>query len=225
MITFTISDFFSKKFENESTNILLSNKQYFSENAVLDYLTQLQSIPLCDYVSFRVENPINDDIKSRDITQLSSIEDCTTNICKVIRELNNPGLSLTEIAIALHADNNYKDNNVALTKYGENQVKTASQLGLAVYRNELWYLSAVGYVFSNTKDNVQNKFLALNLLRDPFYSNVIVSLIKGDTYLKDFMGILSESTQKRRASSCLRVLNYFFNQCEIEGISLHNLIR
>ena len=142
-----------------------------------------------------------------------------------MRENQNPGMSLVELATALHADNSYKDNTIALTKYGENQVKTAAQLGLAVYRKELWFLSAIGYIFPCIENELQRKYLALTQLRDPFYSKVILSLIEKDTDLKDFMTILSVSTQKRRTSSCLRVLSYFFKQCSIEGVVLHNIIR
>lgn len=223
MTTFTIRDFFSKKFENDSTGILLNNASYFSENAVIDYVTQIQKYALKEYISYLAEHPVLEAIK--DITQLSSIEDCTNNICKVLRDKRNPGMSMIEIATALHTDDSYKDNTVVLTKYGEEQVKTAAQLGLAVYRKELWYLSAIGYVFPCIENELQRKYLALAQLRDPFYSKVILSLMERDTDLKDFMTILSESTQKRRISSCLRVLSYFFEQCSIEGVALHNIIR
>lgn len=225
MITFSIEDFFSMKFEIESTNLLLNNKLYFSEDAVEDYIIQIQQYPLNEYIQYLIDHPINDEITSKDITQLSSIDDCTINMCKIVKAAGNPGMSLTELATALHADENYKDNAVALTKYGENQVKTAAQLKLAVYQNDLWYLTAVGYVFCNLEDKVQKKFLAITLLRDPFYSKIILSLIKQDTNLRDFMSILSESTQIRRCSSCMRVLTYFVNQCSKEGILLHNLMK
>lgn len=225
MTTFTISDFFSKKFENEPTSILLDDPLYFSENAVIDYVRQVQKYALKEYIWYLAEHPVLEAILSKDITQLSSIEDCTNNICRIMRENQNPGMSLVEIATALHADNSYKDNTIALTKYGENQVKTAAQLGLAVYRKELWFLSAIGYVFPCIENELQRKYLALTQLRDPFYSKVILSLIEKDTDLKDFMTILSVSTQKRRTSSCLRVLSYFFKQCSIEGVVLHNIIR
>ena len=225
MTTFSVSDFFSKKIENDSTSMLLSDKLYFSVSAVIDYVVQIQKIAIKEYIQYLAEHPILDAILSKDITQLSSIEDCTSNICKVIRDSGNPGMSLVEIATALHADNNYKDNNVALMKYGENQVKTASQLGLAVYRNDLWYLSAVGYIFPCIDEKSQRKYLALAQLRDPFYSRIILSLVEKDTILKDFMTILSETTQKRRSSSCMKVLSYFTEQCSIEGVTLYNIIR
>ena len=52
MTTFTIRDFFSKKFEDESTNILLDNAPYFSEDAVIDYVMQIQKYALKEYISY-----------------------------------------------------------------------------------------------------------------------------------------------------------------------------
>lgn len=217
-ITFTIDEFFSKKFENDSTHILLNHKPYFSEEVVRNYIDQIHNIPIHSYIHYLIDHPNLDEITSKDITQLSSFDDCTQNICNVMKENENRGMSFTEIATALHAENEYKDTIGALTKYGENQVKTASQLGLAVYKNELWYLTAVGYIFSSVKDSLQKKYLALTQLRDPFYSKVILSLLNKDTNLKDFMTILSESTQKRRNSSCKKVLSYFIEQCHKEKV-------
>lgn len=224
MTTFTIQDFFSRKFENESTIILLSHKSYFSENAVIDYIEQISQYGLPEYLQYLSDNPNHDEISSKDITQLSSIEDCTINMCNVVREIGNPGMSLTEIAVALHADNNYKDNNVALSKYGENQIKTASQLGLATFYDGLWYLTAIGYIFGSLDEMIQRKYLAITILRDPFYSKVILSLLEQDTNIKDYMKVLSESTQYRRTSSCLKVLSFFVEECTIDGISLHKII-
>ena len=224
MKTFSIQDFFSKRFETESTNLLLADCSYFSSEAMEDYMSQIADYRLDDFISYMNNHPISSEITSRDITQLSSIEDCTTNMCSVMLSNDNSGLTLTEIARGLHADNNYKDNLVALTKYGENQVKTAAQLSLCIYKDELWFLTSVGYIFLNLNENIQNKYLAITLLRDPFYSKVISSLCDEDTCLTDFMGILSLSTQKRRSSSCARVMSFFFKQCIKEGVEIHKLI-
>ena len=223
MITYSINDFFSAKFEKESTTLLLDSPSFFSKKTMVDYVSQLMEYGLQEYLDYLESNPILADITTRDITQLSSIKDCTTKMCDIMIANNNRGLTLQEIALYLHADNNYKDNFVALTKYGENQVKTAKQLGLAFYKNDLWYLSSIGYIFPILSEQQQKKYLAINLLRDPFYSRVIISLRKKDTCLKDFMGILSESTQKRRISSCSKVLSFFFEQCAEENVKLHKL--
>ena len=223
MITYSIKDFFSAKFEKESTALLLESPSFFSEETMVDYVSQLMKYSLQEYLDYLELNPILTDITTRDITQLSSIKDCTTKMCDIMIAKGNRGLSFKEIALLLHADNSYKDNIVALTKYGENQVKTAEQLGLAFYKDELWYLSSIGFIFPTLSEKQQKKFLAINLLRDPFYSRVIISLRRKDTCLKDFMGILSESTQKRRSSSCSKVLSFFFDLCEEEKVGIHKL--
>lgn len=181
------------------------------------------SYSLEDYISYLAEHPNKTEITSRDITQLSNIDDCTTNLCRIMLENDNRGLSLTDIATKLHGDDNFKDNAVALTKYGENQVKTACQMGLTVFKNDLWYLTGIGYVMNNLSEKVQAKYYAINLLRDSFYSKIILSLHQKDTNLRDYMSILSESTQKRRSSSCQKVLSFYLTQCQVENISLNNL--
>ena len=221
---YTISDFFSKRFENESTEIFLSNSQFFSKGAMIDYVTQITKVSLNDFILYITNNPITNEITSRDITQLSSINDCTFNMCEIMTQYGIDGLTLPEIATLLHADNKYKDNLVALNKYGENHVKTAMQLGLTIIKNDFWYPTAIGSVFCNLSECIRNKYLCLTLFRDPFYSRVITSLLNADVDLRDFMTILSESTQKRRTSSCNRVMSFFFNQCDIENISVHNII-
>ena len=186
-----------------------------------NYLYQVINYPLKEYIYYIIENPITNEITSKDITQLSSIEDCTTNMCKMMLLNGNCGLTLPQIASGLHADKNYKDNLVALTKYGENQVKTACQLGLTIFHNNLWYLTSIGVVFPLVPNDVKRKFFSISLLRDPFYSKVISSMCQQETNLIDFMTILSESTQKRRSSSCMKLIDIFIHQCRVESINIH----
>ena len=189
-----------------------------------EYVNQIMRYDLQSFINYLSKHPLVDEVISRDITQLSNIDDCTINMCKMMLQYGNKGFTLTEIASNLHDTDSYKDNQVALVKYGENQVKTASQMGLAVFKNELWFLSGIGFVFGELEEENQKKYLAINLLRDPFYSKVILSLCKSDTKLRDYMSILSETTQTRRASSCMKVISFFLNQCKFEGVHLYNLI-
>lgn len=218
-----IKDFFEKKFETESTKLLINEKSLFSKEAMVDFIRNILSYPIQEYLNLMPSFMSHSEIKSGDITQLSSISDCTENICKVMLSFENKGFTLSEIATYLHADRQYENNLIALKKYGENQVKTASQLGLCVLQNGLWYLSAIGYVFLDLDEHDRNKILSLNLLRDPFYSNIITSLCKRDTNLLDYMNILSESTKKRRASSCYKILHFFIQQCKYEGLTIYKL--
>lgn len=221
MTTFHIQDFYSKWFESESTQLLLENPEFFSQKAMENYLYQVTNYPLKEYIYYIIEYPITNEITSKDITQLSSIEDCTTNMCKMMLSNGNCGLTLPQIASGLHADKNYKDNIVALTKYGENQVKTACQLGITIFHNNLWYLSSIGIVIPLVPEDIKCKFFSISLLRDPFYSKVLCSMFQQETNLLDFMTMLSSSTQKRRASSCMRLINIFVQQCKAESISIY----
>ena len=224
MTKFQIQDFYSKRFESESTELLFEDPAMFSHKAMEKYIYQVTGYPLKEYICYRIKFPITNEITSKDITQLSSFEDCTTNMCKMMLLNGNCGLTQPQIASYLHIGNNYKDNLVALTKYGENQVKTACQLGLTVFRNNLWYLSSIGVVFPLMPDNVKQKFLSISLLRDPFYSKVLCSMYQRETNLVDYMTILSESTQKRRSSSCMRMINIFVQQCIAESINIFPII-
>lgn len=216
----TIDRFFSRRFEEESDKILLDFPQFFSKKVMKKYVELLAEIGLEDYITYSETHPHANSITTKDITQLSSIADCTIGMCSIWDE-ENDGKTLIQIAEALHGDRKYKENPVALTKYGENQVKTACQLGLTIFRNNLWYLSSVGKVFLSLADDVKYKFFSICMLRDPFYSRVFCNMYKRETNLLDFMSILSESTQRRRVSSCMRLINIFVQQCKAESINIY----
>lgn len=110
MIIFSIQDFFAKRFETESTLLLLENPSYFSAEAMENYICKITEIPIREFIVYLRGHPICSEITSKDITQLSSIEDCTINMCTLMLERGNCGLSLPEIASGLHADSNYKNN-------------------------------------------------------------------------------------------------------------------
>lgn len=217
---YTLDIFFSRRFEEESDKILLDTPHFFSRKVMKEYVEQLAGIGLEEYIVYAETHPNSNCITTKDITQLSSIADCTIDMCSVWNE-DNDGKTLIQIAEALHGDRKYKDNHVALTKYGENQVKTACQLGLTIFHNNLWYLSSVGVVFLSLSDDVKFKFFSICLLRDPFYSRVFCSMYKQETNLLDYMTILSESTQRRRTSSCMRLINIFVQQCKAESINIY----
>ena len=217
---YTVEDFYSKKFEDESNEILLNERWLFSEKAMEDYVIQITNISLSDYISYCESLPSIPKYTSKDITQLSSLYDCTLGMCKALKEVDH-GLSYTEIATILHDGQFYKYNSGALTKYGENQVKTASQLGLTICIKDLWYLSSIGQIFPNLAGDIQNKYFSICLLRDPFYSRVLCSMCKQETNLPNYMTILSETTQKRRLSSCKQLINFFIQQCNTESINIY----
>jgi hypothetical protein len=66
MITYSLQQFFSKKFEVDSTNLLYDNPSYFSRNAMIDYLCQLSQRGLAEYVYYMLDNPISEEITSKE---------------------------------------------------------------------------------------------------------------------------------------------------------------
>lgn len=218
-----ISDFFSRQFEDESNKILMSSPSFFSSELMIDYIRQILGYGLNEFIKF-AQNLHLPEITSKDITQLSSIDDCTINMCKMLIECNNTGLTFQDIAANLHDSDLYKFNETALNKYGENQVKTACQLGLTTLQGNKWYLTAIGFIYPQLSKEEQNKLLSVILLRDPFYNRVLCSLITAETSIRDYMTLLSESTIKRRIPSCIKLIEYFVRQCDVEGVKTYRLI-
>lgn len=99
-----------------------------------EYVIQLMKYDLKTYINYLSEHPIKAEITSRDITQLSSIDDCTINVCIIMIQCGNKELTLIEIASKLYGKDSYKNTIVALTKYGKNQVKTACQMRLTILK-------------------------------------------------------------------------------------------
>lgn len=225
MQPFSITDFFSKQYEEESTRMLIEYPSYFSADLMKEYIRQIIGFGLSEFISYASTNMQYDKIESKDITQLSNIYDCSINMCRILKKSGNPGMYFQEIASKLHGEDNYASTDFALSKYGENQVKTARQLGLTIASSEnKWYLTSLGYVYPTLKEEEQNKLISITLLRDPFYGRLLCSLCTKDTAIREYMSILAESTIKRRIPSCFKLISIFLKQCEIEGITTHQLI-
>lgn len=223
MKKFKVTDFFSKQFEDESNIVLMSSPALFSSELMLDYVRQILEHDMSEFISHAKKINLSE-ITSKDITQLSSIDDCTINMCRMLKDNENSGLTFQEIATYLHGSELYKFNETALNKYGENQVKTACQLGLTILQGNKWYLTAIGYIFPLLSKEEQNKLLSVVLLRDPFYNRVLCSLVKEDTSIRGFMSLLSETTIKRRIPSCTKLIDFFVHQCDSEGVLTYKLI-
>ena len=85
---YTVEDFYSKKFEDESNEILLNERWLFSEKAMADYVIQITNISISDYISYCESLPSIPNYTSKDITQLSSLYDCTLGMCKALKEVD-----------------------------------------------------------------------------------------------------------------------------------------
>lgn len=166
-----IKFFFSQENEKMINDKILDDVDYIvPKDRILEYINKVIDIPYADFIAYLKENPNTREINSSHITQCSSFTACEASLCEVLLSENNPGLEYAEIGILLSS---YVSSNTsgALRKYGENQIKTAYQLGLAFEYYNHWYLSCLGYVYLDLDNEKRLNILARTLLRDPCTPN------------------------------------------------------
>lgn len=215
-----ITRFMTRSFEKSVDYYILSDKNYVvPKQKVFGYIDKVLSIPYYEFLNFAKDNKgiIDDD----QLTQSSNFAACSSEMCKVIESQGNLGMRFVDIGRQFPQYIKQK-NEVAYRKYGENQVKTAAQLGLTFEYYDYWYLTCVGYVYNELDPQQQEALLARTLLRMPLYQDLLLRLLKGDVFLTDYMQQLAPSTKGRRAGSIKRLLDLCLSECRREGIRYHD---
>lgn len=139
--------FFSRSYENQLNERVLDDVDYVVDKyGVLNYVANVIHVPYCDYLDFAVCHQNACLIQPRNITQSSSFVACESEMIDVFLSEDNKGLDF--VSIGRHFTKYIRsDNDQAYRKYGENQVKTCEQLGLAFEYYKHWYLNCVGYIY------------------------------------------------------------------------------
>lgn len=213
--------FMTRSFEKSIDYYMLSDKNYVvPKQKVKDYINKVLAIPYYEFIEYIKDNKgvIEDD----QLTQSSNFAACSSEMCHVIESQGNLGMRFVDIGQQFPQYIKQK-NETAYRKYGENQVKTAAQLGLAFEYYEYWYLTCVGYVYNELDAQQQESLLARTVLRIPLYQDLLLRLMKGDVFLTDYMQQLAPSTKGRRAGSIMRLLDLCLRECRREGIRYHDL--
>lgn len=214
--------FISRSFEKTIDDAILADKNFVVPRLqIVDYIRKVLNIPYRDFIEYAEGNIglITDD----QLTQSSAFDSCTNRMCEAMIWQNNPGMRFIQIG-QLFPDKVQKVNDVSLRKYGENQVKTASQLGLVFDYYDYWYLTCVGYVFNDLSQEEQVSLLARSILRIPLYKSIITLLLQRNVSLMDYMSTLADSTKGRRSGSILKLVRICLNECKREGLLYHNFI-
>lgn len=214
--------FISRSFEKTIDDAILADKNFVVPRLqVIDYIHKVLEIPYRDFIEYVADNIglITDD----QLTQSSAFDSCTNRMCEAMIWQNNPGMRFIEIG-QLFPDKVKVVNDGSLSKYGENQVKTASQLGLVFDYYDYWYLTCVGYVFNELTEEEQGALLARSILRIPLYRSVVTLLLQRNVSMMDYMASLSDSTKGRRSGSILKLVKTCLKECDAEGILYHNFI-
>ena len=124
-----IARFMTRSFEKSVDFYMLSDKSYvIPKQKVKDYIFKVLSIPYYEFIEYVKENKgiVEDD----QLTQSSNFAACSSEMRQVIESQGNLGMRFVDIGQQFPQYIKQK-NETAYRKYGENQVKTAAQLGLA----------------------------------------------------------------------------------------------
>ena len=216
-----IARFITRSFEKSVDFYMLSDKSYVvPKQKVKDYIFKVLAIPYREFIEYVKENKgvIEDD----QLTQSSNFAACSSEMCQVIESQGNLGMRFVDIGQQFPQYIKQK-NETAYRKYGENQVKTAAQLGLAFEYYDYWYLTCIGYVYNELASQQQEALLARTVLRIPLYQDLLLRLFKGDVFLTEYMQQLAPSTKGRRAGSIMRLLDLCLSECRREGLRYHDL--
>lgn len=213
--------FMTRSLEEDVDNLVLSDRNFLvPKGKVHEYVEKALSIPYGEYIDYVRQNKgiITDD----QLTQSSSFSACTNDMCKALEWQGNPGMHFVDIGQLFPQYVKVK-NETAYRKYGENQIKTSTQLGLTFEYYGCWYLTCVGYIYDELETQQQKSLLARTILRTPLYQHVLLELLERDVDLTEYMQSLSDSTKGRRSGSILRMTNICLDECRKNGISYHNL--
>lgn len=220
-----LSIFFSRSYEAQINNMILDDIDYVvNEYGVLNYVANVIDVPYSSYLEYVSNNPNPIEITARNITQSSSFAACECEMIDIFLKENNRGMEFVEIG--KHFSNYVRsDKDGAYRKYGENQVKTAEQLGLAFEYFKHWYLNSVGYIYMQLDLADRMSLLSRNLLRDPLYSRIMVDMQKADVDLLSYMDpVKSIETKLRRYDSVKRLVEICLSECEKEGVKTFSIL-
>ena len=218
--------FFSRVYEKDIHEMILDDIDFIVPIERIQNLIQnLLNIPYSEFIQYINTHNTYSFISASDVTQCSSFEACSKDMCCVLSEDENRGKTFLEIGQSPIFEKYIRTpGRVAWVKYGENQVKTAGQLGLAFEYYDRWYLSCYGYIYNDLTPDIKAAFISRVLLRNPLYADIIRKIQHEDVNLLDYMLDLSPSTQGRRSGSVLKLVSFCFDEMDKESIVRHNFI-
>ena len=217
--------FYSRSYEKDVNKQILDDKNYIVPRQQLyNYVTKIISIPYAEFIKYLEDNFNHSILEDSGITQFSSFSSCEIEMCNALLWANNPGLQFLEIG-KLFPEKVSSKKNAAYRKFGENQIKTAAQLGLTFEYYDHWYLGCLGYLYPTLKDDEKQSLLARTITRNAFYSHLLIDVIDHNIILSDYLSHLSNTTQKRREGNVLLMIQICINECIRSGIKVFRAVR
>lgn len=216
--------FFNRSYEKFVNKQILDDKNYIVPRQQLtNYVYELVSIPYSKFIYYIKGCDTERILTGTDVTQFSTFEACEIEMCEALIWANNPGCQFLDIG-RMFPKYVHTRNDIAYRKYGENHIKTATQLGLAFEYYDYWFLSCLGYIYPDLNNSVRKKLLARNIIRNPLYQQMMLDILERDISSVTYMNMLSEKTIRRRQHNVCTIFRICIDECSKEGIKIHNLI-
>lgn len=143
-------------------------------------------------------------IDKSDICQFSNFDDCYYKVIDRAIRSNLEGINYERMGFLLRTE---PRSSVADKKYGENHGKTAVQMGLMVLdKKHLFRHTTLGICFNHLSKDEQKALMPKMCLYIPIIQNYFVSGMD-EGLLESYFKLLSLSTQKRRRSNVMHIIN------------------
>lgn len=212
--------FFLRDYEKKVNMKMMYYNYEFPYEEFYKYIEHLVNVPIADFLDYIFQELGEEGITAKDIFQFSNFEDCTVNLCNLLKSCNNPGVTHIDAGRLLLSDGK-KRKDGAYTKYGENHLKTGLLLGLIFSITNTYFLSSIGMVYNEINENTRYKLLTRLILRNKLVIRMIRATRNGKVNMRQFLYMLSDSTFIRRRSNIKTILGIL---AESKEYDFHDLI-
>ena len=178
-------------------------------------MRQVISTPIERFIEHVIKTETTEAIIAKDVFQFSSLEAGTEQICRVLCDAGNPGVTFIEAGKLLLNDGKPR-NDGAYIKYGENHLKTAEAFGLLFEITRTYFVSCIGIVYLGLNKDDKRKLGVRLLLRNKFIARLVKATSVGRVNARQFLYMLSDTTYIRRRSNIKCILKYLQESTEYD---------
>ena len=195
----SLKTFIDRSYEANINEELLRYSYDYPVNDVKNYIYSVCSIPLDEFIKY-IENTFpRMKMQKSDFAQFGNSADATINLCKKLKEKNGDGVSAYDIGCLLLPSGKKRE---AYRKFGEGNAKAATDLGFLSCFGDTYFLACLGKEYPSLEPDIQNRLLSRQVIRTKEFRQLIVEIhISGYVNIRNYMGVLSESTYQRRRST------------------------
>ena len=197
-----IKAFYTHKLHVEDT----CNLQWLSDERMElseDLLLCLLEVECEEIIHLIRKTDVYFEISHSDVPQFSSLDDCVYRVPLLVRDCGIDELTYSQLGFMLRTKPRKEGADM---KYGENQSKTAAQMGLCSIKKSRIRPSFLGVVFCNLDKETQMRLLPKLVLFIPYIFNQFATNAKYED-INDSVSFLSLSTQKRRLTNIWSLIN------------------